>query len=210
LANPAKPPILVVDDDARFRCSVAEVLESIGYRTEQRDRGMAVLPAASAERPAAVILEVELPGLNGYEVCRQLRDLWGEELPILLVSSTRTAALDRAAGLLLGADDYLTKPVDPAELIARIRRFVEPPQLRAQAGASNGKLDTLTQREREILDLLGEGYRQEEIAIQLVISPKTVATHIQRILVKLDVRSRTQAVALVLRDEKDVVGHVAV
>jgi non-specific serine/threonine protein kinase len=67
----------------------------------------------------------------------------------------------------------------------------------------------LTQRENEVLDLLAHGLTQEEIAARLVISPKTAATHIQRILGKLGVRSRAQAVALVLREERDVSAHVA-
>src|SRR5262249_54045999 len=121
----------------------------------------------------------------------------------------RTEALDRAAGLLIGADDYLTKPVDPAELIARISRLVDRPRSNGGSSSSNGKLDALTKRESEVLDLLAEGLRQEEIADRLVISPKTVATHIQRILNKLEVRSRAQAVALALRDDHDVSGHSA-
>ena len=67
----------------------------------------------------------------------------------------------------------------------------------------------LTQRETEVLELLADGMRQEEIADRLVISPKTVATHIQRILGKLEVRSRAQAVSLALRDERDVSAHCA-
>lgn len=167
----------------------------------QRDRGTDVLEAATAELPAAVVLEVELPGLDGYEVCRELRERFGHALPIIFTSDERTDALDRAAGLLLGADDYVAKPVDPAELIARIRRLVERPLANGHSGSTN-RLAALTGREREVLELLGEGYRQDEIAKRLVISPKTVATHIQRILGKLDVRSRAQAVALVLRDEQ--------
>jgi DNA-binding NarL/FixJ family response regulator len=203
--------ILVVDDDDGFRLFVAELLESVGYRTEQLTGGAEVLPAAVADRPAAVVLDVHLPDLSGYEVCRELRDRFGDAVPIIFVSGERTEALDRAAGLLLGADDYMIKPVDPGELIARVRRLVNggrsPGQL---GGASNEKLTSLTQREQEVLGLLGDGYRQDEIALKLVISPNTVGTHIQRILTKLDVRSRTEAVALALRDEEpEVAGHIA-
>jgi DNA-binding NarL/FixJ family response regulator len=165
----------------------------------QLDNGRAVLPAALAERPAAVLLEVQLPDLNGYEVCRQLRDRYSDAIPIIFVSGGRTDPLDRSAGLLVGADDYMVKPVDPGELIARIRRLVHRPRSDGQVSGSDGKLALLTQREHEVLNLLAEGYRQEEIARKLVISPKTVATHIQRILGKLEVRSRAQAVAHVLR-----------
>jgi DNA-binding NarL/FixJ family response regulator len=188
--------IFVVDDDESFRTYVGELLENAGYRTEQFASGSLALAAAMAEQPAAVVLDVQLPGLNGYEICRELRDRYGDSLPVIFLSGERTDAVDRTAGLLLGADDYLVKPVDPGELIARIRRLVEPHAL--EVGSSNG-LDSLTKREREVLELLAQGHQQDEIARELVISPKTVATHIQRILGKLEVRSRAQAVAVALR-----------
>jgi DNA-binding NarL/FixJ family response regulator len=203
-------PILVVDDDQAFRAYLAALLENVGYRTEQLATGKAVLPAALAEQPTAVVLDVELPDVNGYEVCRELRDHFGDDVPIVFVSGGHTAAVDRSAGLLIGADDYLTKPVDAGELIARIRRLVDRHDSSLQTPAPNGRLTGLTRREHEVMDLLAEGYQQHEIAQRLVISPKTVATHIQRILVKLDVRSRAQAVGVALREERhDVVGHAS-
>jgi DNA-binding NarL/FixJ family response regulator len=199
LAAEPNGPIFVVDDDKEFRSYVAEVLENAGYRTEQLDNGSAVLAAATADQPAVVVLDVQLPGLNGYEVCRELRDRFGEDVRVLFVSGERMDALDRSAGLLLGADDYMVKPVDAGELLARVRRLIAPPTPVADPGAPDAKLDSLTKREHEVLDLLAEGHQQDEIARELVISPKTVATHIQRILGKLEVRSRAQAVAVALR-----------
>lgn len=203
-------PILVVDDDTGFRTYLVELFESLGYRTEALATGAAVLPAALNDQPAVVVLDVELPDVNGYEVCRQLRDQYGDDVPIVFISGERIEALDRSAGLLLGADDYLTKPVDGGELIARIRRLVDRHNSVPPARASNGKLARLTKREQEVLDLLAEGYPQHDIARRLVISPKTVATHIQRILAKLDVHSRAQAVAYALHEgQDDVAGHTA-
>jgi len=199
--------ILIVDDDEGFRSFVSELLESIGYSTTQLASGSAVLAAVAENRPAAILLDVELPGLNGYEVCRELRNRYGDSIAIVFISGSRTEPLDRSGGLLLGADDYLIKPVDPAELIARVTRLVGRPSSNGVAARSQGKLDSLTQREHEVLDLLAEGLRQNEIAERLVISPKTVATHIQRILGKLEVRSRAEAVGLALRDERDVTAH---
>src|SRR5437899_7471939 len=109
--------ILVADDDDAFRSFVAGLFEDIGFGTTQAATGEAVLTAASLEQPAAVVLDVNLPVLNGYEVCRQLRDRFGAAVPIVFVSGERTEGFDRTGGLLLGADDYVVKPVDPGELI---------------------------------------------------------------------------------------------
>jgi len=208
--------IVLVDDDEAFRSFVGELFESIGYATRQLATGADVLDTVSDELPAVILLDVQLPGLNGYEICRELRRRYGDSIGIVFISGERTDALDRAGGLLIGADDYLVKPVDPGELIARVIRLVNRtrsngdfPSSNGDVPSSNGKLESLTQREHEVLGLLADGLTQEQIADRLVISPKTVATHIQRILSKLQVRSRAQAVALVLREERDVTGHGA-
>jgi DNA-binding NarL/FixJ family response regulator len=201
--------ILLVDDDKNFRLFVAELFEGIGYATRALASGAEVLAAVAEEHPAAILLDVQLPGVNGYEICRALRERYGDSIAIIFISGERTDPLDRAAGLLIGADDYLVKPVDPGELIARVIRLLDRTQANGHAAAPNGKLESLTQRENEVLDLLAGGLTQEQIADRLVISPKTAATHIQRILGKLGVRSRAQAVALVLREERDVTAHGA-
>jgi DNA-binding NarL/FixJ family response regulator len=216
MKNTAGGGILLVDDDEGFRSFVGELFESIGYPTRRLATGVDVLAAVADERPAAILLDVQLPGVNGYEICRELRKRYGDSIAIVFISGERTEPLDRAGGLLIGADDYLVKPVDPGELIARVLRLVERTSSNGHAASSNGdapssngKLDSLTHREVEVLELLADGLTQEEIASRLVISPKTASTHIQRILGKLEVRSRAQAVALVLREERDVSGHGA-
>jgi DNA-binding NarL/FixJ family response regulator len=183
--------VLVVDDDANLRELVTTLLERAGYATLGFESGEDVL-AFPMGRPALVILDVRLPGLSGYEVCRELKDMFGSDLPVILVSAVRIEAFDRAAGLLIGADDYMVKPLDPDELIARVRKHL-PPDARAIEKPPGVRL--LTPREIEVLQLLSDGMDQRHIAERLVISPKTVATHIQHILVKLGVHSRAQAVA---------------
>jgi two-component system nitrate/nitrite response regulator NarL len=100
------------------------------------------------------------------------------------------------AGLLLGADDYLPKPVRFDHLLARVRRLVA-----RSAPVAGPVAARLTPREQEILGLLADGLEQEAIADRLFITPKTVAKHIERILSKLGVHSRAQAVGLALRGD---------
>jgi DNA-binding NarL/FixJ family response regulator len=193
--------ILVVDDDPLFRDLVRELLERAGYRVLALDDGTAVLDAAAGAQPTAVVLDVNLPGLNGYEVCQRLREQFGPELGIIFASGERTESFDRTAGLLLGADDYLSKPFDPSELVARVRRFSRRRENGDHVPANGrSKLELLTAREREVLRLLADGVAPDDIAEQLVISPKTVATHIQHVLGKLGVGTRVQAVSLALQE----------
>ncbi len=174
---------------------MSRVLERVGYTTYVAETGEQALAAAKRERPALVVLEVLLPGVSGFEVCRELKDEFGEALPIVFVSGTRTESGDRVAGLLVGGDDYLVKPFDPNELLARVRRLL-PARL-----AGGETAHKLTRRELDVISLLVEGLSQSEIAEKLFISPKTVGKHIEHILAKLGVHSRAQAVALAVRDE---------
>jgi DNA-binding NarL/FixJ family response regulator len=174
---------------------ISHVLNRAGYTTYLANTGEEALAAAKRERPALVIVEPLLPGVSGYEVCRELKDEFGETLPIIFVSRDRTEPGDRVAGLLVGGNDYLVKPMDPNELLARVRRLLSS----ALAGERTAR--ELTRRELDVLSLLVEGLGQPEIAAKLFITPKTVGKHIEHILPKLGVHSRAQAVAVAVRDE---------
>ncbi len=196
--------MLVVDDDDACRALIGVLLERIGCPVIEAATGQAAIAKAKQTRPALVLLDVALPGITGYEVCHELRETYGHTLPVIFISGSRMESQDRVAGLLIGADDYIVKPFDGDELVARVRRqlvrtsadgrYVERRRQRTSS------LSSLTAREREVLLLLAQGQPQGEIARELVISPKTVATHIQRVLSKLGVHSRAQAVALAHRE----------
>jgi two-component system OmpR family response regulator len=185
---------LVVDDDDAFRRLLVAVLSQAGFETIEAGSGEEALAEIAAAPPRLLILDVNLPGICGYEVCRKVREDLGAEVPIPFISGERTESFDRVAGLIVGGDDYLAKPVAPDELVERVRSL-----LRRTAPAPPGG-PRLTERELEVLRLLAEGASAPEIARELVISPKTVRGHIEHILRKLDVHTRAQAVALAYRE----------
>jgi DNA-binding NarL/FixJ family response regulator len=199
--------ILVIDQDREFRRLAEEVLGRMSYSARAVASAHEAQAFLDGERPALVVIEVELPELSGLAILAQLLETYGDDLPVILTSAVRGTPLDRASGLLLGADDYLVKPIDSAELVARVRRSLRRSGTVAPNGNGNGNGNghhhsdaKLSPRELQILELLAGGQSQKQIAAALVISPKTVGTHIQHVLAKLGVHSRAQAVSRAYHD----------
>jgi DNA-binding NarL/FixJ family response regulator len=180
-------PLLVVDDDELFCALVVEFLQDAGYTVLSAHSGRDVAELVTRHHVRLVILDIELPVLSGYEVCRRLRQK-SSYPPIVFISGKRVDPLDRVAGLLLGGDDYLVKPFAFDELVARVRNLLG----RHTVDVPNG---TLTRRELTVLQLLAQGLGHNAIAQALVISPKTVGTHVEHIYEKLAVHNRTDALA---------------
>lgn len=183
--------VLVVDDDPAFRRFLELVLQNAGLDVLVADEAESAVTVARRRHADAAILDVSLPGISGFGLCRELREIYGPGLPVLFVSGTQTEAKERATGILVGGDDYMVKPVDPDELLARLRRLLERSRAWAKPAASD-----LSEREIEVLQLVAEGLPPAEVAKKLVISPKTVSSHVQRILAKLNAHTRAQAVAI--------------
>ena len=135
------------------------------------------------------------PDGSAYECCRALRERFGQGLPIVLISQHRVEPSDEVAGLLLGADEYLAKPLNPDVFAARVappaaaRAVAHEPGLPADAARARGARAAGRRREPA-----------NQIAKQLCITEKTTSTHIERILAKLGAHSRAQAVAFAVRD----------
>ena len=191
--------VFVVEDDPDCRRLIETILEKGLFRVRAFATGEAALAAIREEAPDAVVLDVKLPGLSGYEICQLLRIEFSDRLGVILVSGERGEPYDLSAGFLFGADDYVVKPFAPEELLARVRRLVRRAQADTSAPATATAPSTLSRRELEVLHLLAEGHEQRQIAEQLFISPKTVGTHIEHILTKLGVHSRAQAIAKAYR-----------
>jgi len=187
--------VLIADADDESRGEMARLLAGAGYAVVQADRGDEALTLARSLQPAAVILEIPLEGICGYELCRTLKNDPAFDAAVMIVSRVRTEPYDRIAGLLLKADDYIVSPYLPGELLARLSNLVS--RTRSRVPLAQWKL---TAREGEILNLMGDGLRHGEIASRLFISPKTVSTHVEHILRKLGVRSSSEAISVAYRE----------
>lgn len=194
-AGKGAPTILIVDDDEGCRQAVATAIREAGFAAVEASSAEEALLMAAEAQPALAVVDVHLPRVSGYELCRRLLER-RPQVAVVFISGERTESFDRVAGLLLGADDYLVKPFELDELVARVRAV-----LRRSAPPVPERMASLTRRELEVLRLLADALDQRQIAEALVISPKTVGTHIERILEKLGVHSRAQAIALAYREE---------
>jgi two-component system alkaline phosphatase synthesis response regulator PhoP len=114
--------ILLIEDEPGLVLTVSDLLAGEGYEVESAEDGVAGLEAASAGSFDAIVLDVMLPRKSGFDVCRELRQK-GNDTPILMLTA-RGQVIDRVVGLKLGADDYLTKPFAPAELLARLEALL--------------------------------------------------------------------------------------
>ena len=205
------PKILVVDDDPAIREVVRFALERAGFAVIEAADGKAALQGFAETAPDLVVLDVLLPGLDGIEVCRELRRR--SAVPILFLSS-KDEEVDRIVGLEIGGDDYLVKPFSPRELVARIkvqlRRIAAPDPPPAAAGAvlRHGRLSldlervqalwdgcevALTATEFGILRTLmarpGKVYSRDNLmdgayGIDKVVSDRTIDSHVRRLRAK--------------------------
>lgn len=164
--------------------------------------GAELLAAVRGWRTAVVLLAIDLQDPCGFEVLHRLRLRYGSALTIAVVAAADDATpRDEVAALLLGADDYFSRPLLTDSFVARIRKLLGPANhaLPGSPEKAPGRGE-LTKREREVLALLVQGQRSSAIADRLCISHKTAATHIEHILRKLGAHSQAQAVAFALRD----------
>jgi DNA-binding response OmpR family regulator len=203
--------VLVVDDDPTVSDVVRRYLERDGFVVESTADGAATLAAAAARPPDLVVLDLGLPGLDGLEVCRQLRS--HGPVPIVMLTA-RGSETDRILGLELGADDYVTKPFSPRELVLRVQsvlRRAASPAVQVPAGVLtdgglvvdtaahevtiDGRRIALTTREYDLLVFFlrhpGEAF-ERTVLLELVwgwtyADATTVTVHVRRLREKVEV-----------------------
>jgi two-component system OmpR family response regulator len=198
--------ILIVDDDPRLRDLVRVALERAGFQVITAADGQSALTHAARELPDLVVLDIGLPEVDGLEVCRRIRQR--SDVPVLFLTA-RDDEIDRILGLELGADDYVTKPFSPRELVARVRAILKrtagtaPPSMQvgtlvlepaARICRVAGRVVPLTATEFRLLELLmsQQGRLVPRTALtasiwgaQSAVSDRTLDSHLRNLRKKL-------------------------
>jgi DNA-binding NarL/FixJ family response regulator len=212
--------ILIVDDDQTLRLVVGQFLQNHGYVVMQANSAMEGLTLFAQETPDLIICDVMMPEMDGFDFCRRIRSTRAGELIPLLFLSAKGELDDRIHGHAIGADDYLVKPVNPKELLAKIEsqlervRRVHAEMVRLLQSMSSKDPShhhlfperdhsfhppthntlPLTPAEEKVFWEVIQGFTNKQISDRLFISPRTVQTHISKILSKLSLENRSQLV----------------
>jgi two-component system alkaline phosphatase synthesis response regulator PhoP len=149
--------LLVVEDEPEIRSLIADWLEEAGYRVATAPDGLSALREFYQQHPDLVLLDVMMPKMDGWELCRRIREV--SDVPIVFLSA-REQESDRVRGLTLGADDYITKPFSPRELVARVRAVLRRSEGAATAGG-------MIQSDALRIDLERRSVRRAETPIEL-------------------------------------------
>lgn len=192
--------IYVVDDDEAMRDSMTWLLEGEGYRVSCFDSAEAFLGARHDSMRGCIVLDVRMPEMSGLELQERL-DTLGSRLPIIFITGHGDVPMAVSA-LQRGACDFIEKPFHNEDLLSRIERALELDRQLAvrqqRNGAISHRLEQLTQREREVMQLVVAGKLNKQIADELDISMKTVEAHRARVMEKMGVRTLAELVKAVM------------
>lgn len=206
--------ILIVDDDITLRTALIRYLQTRGYSVQEASSGIEALSLFEQNPPDVVVSDVLMPEMDGLEFCRRLRATRSGQLVPFIFLSTRKEVDDRVQGHQMGADDYLVKPFDPKELVAKIEsqlersrrihaeiiRLMQQSHVTAAATANHSAETSspqplpLTPAEEKVFWEVIQGLTNKQIGDRLFVSPRTVQTHLSNILSKLQLESRSQLI----------------
>ena len=193
--------IFVVDDDAAVTRAIARLLRADGWRVKTFGSAEAFLAARDTKVPGCLVLDVNLPGLDGLALQQLLRDA-GETLPIVFLTGYGDIPMSVRA-IKAGAADFLTKPVAADALNAAIRAAIDQHMAQRKRGSDSNairrRLDALTAREREVLAAVVAGKLNKEIAFDLGIVEQTVKYHRAHIMERMQAKSVAELMHIVAR-----------
>lgn len=187
----AHPVVFIVDDDDAVRDSIIELVDSVGVNARGYESAQAFLDDYDADRPGCLVLDVRMAGMSGLALQDRLNAI-GATIPVIMLSAHGDVPMAVEA-MQKGAMDFIQKPYRDQKLLDSINRaLARDSEVRARKAANQHhvrNLETLTPREREILDRSLAGLTSKAIAREFDVSPRTVETHRQNVLRKLGVNS---------------------
>ncbi len=201
MPSPPSPTVLVVDDDAAVRKAVSRLLRSAGIAVADFASPREFLAQHDPATPGCLVLDLAMPGFNGLELQTALRET-GSSLPIIFLTGHGDVSKSVQA-MKGGAFDFLTKPVNAKNLLPAIRAAIERGAVargeQAELSKIHLRLDTLTPREREVLQHVVAGKLNKQIAADLGITQATVKMHRARVMAKMKVQSVAELACLTER-----------
>ena len=201
--------VLIVDDVPENLAVLSDALDEAGHTVLVATDGISALERLALVLPDLILLDAVMPGIDGFETCRRMKLMdHARDVPVVFMTGlTETEHVVR--GFEVGGVDYVTKPIRPAEVLARIRTHVRNARLFNDARLSRDTAPALasadlshyqlTPREGDVLAWIARGKTNRDIADILGMSPRTVNKHLEHIFVKLGVETRAAAAALVAR-----------
>jgi two-component system, LuxR family, response regulator FixJ len=194
------PLVVVVDDDSGIRNAMRALLRSVGLESMQYASAQEFLAAYQPSQPGCLVLDIRMPGMSGLELQQQL-NLRGAVIPVIFMTGHGDIPMAVEA-MQHGAFDFLQKPFRDQDLLDRIQRaIVRDGELRQSLGEHariKSHLESLTPREREVLDLMTQGKQNKMIAQDLNISPRTIEIHRARVMEKMNAQSVAELVRMML------------
>jgi two-component system response regulator FixJ len=190
-------PVYVIDDEDAMRDSLAFLLETSGFQPRLFDSASAFLDAASSLTEGCIVTDVRMPGMNGMELARHLRET-GNRLPIVMITGHGDVPLAVEA-MKSGVADFLEKPFDDAALLHAIRTATQGTREAAADDPFRKLLEQLSPREVEVLRGVVEGKANKVIAYDLGISPRTVEVYRANVMTKTGAASLAELVRMALR-----------
>jgi two-component system response regulator FixJ len=196
-----EPAVFIVDDDAAVRDSLGLLLRSVGLRHESHSSASDFLETYDPARPGCLVLDVRMPGMSGLELQEELQKRHST-LPIIFLTAHGDVPMAVAA-VKAGAVDFVQKPFRDQDLIDKIHHAINQDSRIREKLADRRKIlsriDSLTPREREVMDMVVDGKANKVIAIDLGLSQRTVEIHRARVMRKMNADSVSQLVQMVMR-----------
>ncbi len=194
------PTVMVVDDDAAVRSAMRSLLKSVGLNSALFASAQEFLASYQPAQVGCLVLDIRMPGMSGLELQQQL-NLRGAVIPVIFMTGHGDVPMAVEA-MQHGAFDFLQKPFRAQDLLDRIQRAIEKDQkLRKSLGEHariRKHLDSLTPREREVLELMTQGKQNKVIAQELDVSPRTIEIHRARVMEKMEAQSVAELVRMML------------